>query len=111
MPGLFESVGASGRAEKPAFERIIFEPVIVPALSPVAAHHDPAAGRIEAGWSVDGEQVTYDVPVPEGAEGKLVLSPAYRHATVDGVPLAGTEEDARSLLAPGKHSITFRISR
>lgn len=109
---LFESVaGFRPDPEKPAFERIIFEPVIVPALSPVAAHHDSAAGRIEAGWSVDGEQVTYDVTVPEGAEGKLVLSPAYRHATVDGVPLAGTEEDARSLLAPGKHSITFRISR
>ena len=27
----------------------------------------PRAGRIEAGWTVDGDRVTYDIVVPDGA--------------------------------------------
>ena len=54
---------------------------------------------------------TYDIVVPEGASGTLVLSPDYRDIVVDGMQLnwSGTEK-ARSLLAPGRHSVTFRIS-
>ena len=96
----------------PGFRHIIFEPTIVPALSPVAARHDSAAGRIEAGWSVDGDKVAYDVLIPEGASGTLVLSPRYKDIAIDGEPLpwTGGEGKARSLLAPGKHKVTFRIS-
>jgi hypothetical protein len=41
----------------------------------------------------------------------LVLSPLYKDIVVDGMQLnwSGTEK-ARSLLAPGRHSVTFRIS-
>lgn len=97
--------------EAPGFRHILFEPVIIPSLSPVAAHHDSPAGRVEAAWSVAGDEVTYDVRVPDGAEGQLMLSRAYRHATVDGRPLSGGDEKARGLLAPGTHQIKFRISR
>ncbi len=95
----------------PGFQHIIFEPVIVPALAPVSAHHDSAAGRIEAGWTLEGDAVTYTVTVPEGARATLVLSPDYRDATIDGdaVETQGNEK-ARSLLAPGTHTAKFRIS-
>lgn len=98
---------------QPGFKHIFFEPTIIPALSPVAAAHDSPAGRIEAGWVVDGHKVTYDVTVPEGASGTVVLAANYTDAVVDGVPLAaaGNNEKARSLLAPGAHKITFRISK
>jgi alpha-L-rhamnosidase len=48
-----------------------------------------------------------------GARGTLLLAPSYRDAVVDGTPIAasGDHEKARSLLAPGTHTITFRISR
>ncbi len=97
----------------PGFKHIVFEPTVVPALSPVAAAHDSAAGRIEARWSVDGDAVTYEVTVPEGASGTLVLSPLYRDALVDGIAVSerGTDGKARSLLAPGQHIVTFRISK
>lgn len=111
---LFESV-AGFRPDPllPGFKHVIFEPTIVPALSPVAATHDSAAGRIEAGWQVDGDRVTYKITVPQGASGTLVLSPRYKDVAVDGAPLAwgGGEQEARSLLAPGAHTVTFRISR
>ncbi len=110
---LFEAVaGFRPDPSMPGFKHIIFEPTIIPSLSPVKADHDSLAGRIEAGWVVDGDKVTYDVLVPEGASGTLVLSPDYKDIVVDSMQLGwnGTEK-ARSLLAPGRHTVTFRISR
>lgn len=105
---LFEAVaGIRPDPEMPAFQRIIFEPIIIPALSPVSAHHDSIAGPIDARWSVDGEAVIYEVAVPEGAEGWLVLSPSYREAAIDGVSVVAA---TASRLAPGPHRITFRIA-
>ncbi|HEV7277815.1 MAG TPA: family 78 glycoside hydrolase catalytic domain [Devosiaceae bacterium] len=111
---LFESVaGFRPDPEQPAFKHILFEPTIIPALSPVAARHDSAAGRIEAAWTVEGDRVTYDITVPEGAKGTLLLAPQYTEIAVDGEALAasGGDEKARSLLAPGTRKVTFRISR
>ena len=97
--------------EKPAFAHVIFEPTIIPALSPVAATHDSPAGRIEAGWVVEGDRVAYDLLVPDGASGTLLLSPDYTDIAVDGAPLARADaENARLQLAPGRHQVTFRIS-
>ena len=110
---LFEGVaGFRPDPSLPGFRHIIFEPTIVPALSPVAASHDSAAGRIEAGWRVEGDRVAYELVVPEGASGTLVLPTYYTDIAIDGEPLAwtGGDEKARSLLAPGKHKVTFRIS-
>ena len=111
---LFEAVaGFRPDPENPGFKHIVFEPLIIPSLSPVAASHDSAAGRIEAKWSVAGDQVTYDIVVPDGARGTLVLAPQYQDIAVDGTPLAspGNQQKARGQLAPGAHKVTFRISR
>jgi alpha-L-rhamnosidase len=111
---LFEAVaGFRPDPENPGFKHVIYEPVILPALSPVAANHDAATGRIEASWSVDGDKVIYDLEVPAGATGTLVLAANYRDATLDGAPLAraANAEKTRSPLAPGSHKVTFRISR
>ena len=111
---LFESVAGFRPDEaEPGFKHVVYEPLIIPELAPVRAHHDSRAGRIEAAWTLEGDDVTYTVTVPANAKGTLVLNPTYKDATVDGKPLAtpGGHENARSLLAPGKHTITFRISR
>lgn len=110
---LFEAVaGFRPDPEVPGFEHIVFEPIIVTALSPVAAHHDSQAGRIEAAWQVAGDIVTYDLLVPDQARGSLILSADYQNIVVDGAPLqAPAGEKARCQLAPGRHQVTFRISR
>jgi alpha-L-rhamnosidase len=110
---LFE--GAAGMRPDPAipgFKHIIFEPAVIPALSPIAAHHDSAAGRIEAGWSVEGDRVTYTVAVPEGSSGTLVLAPYYRDIAVDGqgIGWTGGAEPTKHLLEAGRHTITFRMA-
>ena len=102
---LFEAVaGFRPDPEAPGFAHIVFEPLIIPELSPVKAHHDSRAGRIDAAWTVSGDSVTYTVTVPgRGAKGTLVLAPTYTDAAIDGKPLASPSgnEKARSLLAPG----------
>jgi len=111
---LFEGVaGFRPDPHVPGFRHVIFEPTIVPALSPIAAVHESTAGRIAAAWRVEGDKVTYDITVPAGASGTLVLPAHYRDIAVDGEPLAsaGGKEEARGLLAPGTHVVTFRISR
>jgi alpha-L-rhamnosidase len=110
---LFEAVaGFRPDPEKPGFKHIIFEPVIVPSLSPVAASHDSAAGRIEAHWSLIGDLVTYKVSVPAASAATLVLSFKYNDITINSAPVASAAgKETRSLLAPGTHVITFRISR
>ncbi|KKB11950.1 alpha-L-rhamnosidase [Devosia geojensis] len=108
---LFEAVaGFRPDPEQPGFKRIVFEPTIIAPLSPVLAHHDSPAGRIEAGWTLEGDKVDYRVSVPDGAEGLLVLAPDYREVVVDGTPLAAAATGkTTSRLGPGPHEISFRI--
>ena len=103
---LFESVaGFRPDPEEPGFMRIVFEPVIIPRLSPVAAQYDTVNGRVNAEWVVDGNEVAYTVSVPAGAQGRLVLSPDYSNLTVDGRKVLTGDVD----LSPGRHHIAFTI--
>ncbi len=107
---LFEGVaGLRPDPEQPGFRHIVFEPVIVPALSPVQAAHDCAHGRIEAGWTVDGGQVRYAVTVPAGCAGTLRLRPEYKDVRVDGRLLAA-EGGVQAELAAGVHEVLFRLA-
>ena len=109
---LFEAAaGLRPDPESPGFKHVIFEPVIIPALSPVSASHESAAGRIEARWSINDGVVTYEADVPEGAAGTLALSPKYHDIKINGTPFASAVgQKSRSPLAPGTYRITFRIS-
>ncbi|MCR6634473.1 alpha-L-rhamnosidase [Devosia sp.] len=109
---LFEAVaGFRPDPEAPGFERVVFEPIIIPSLSPVSAHHDSVAGRVAADWAIEGDTVTYTFTVPDRSEGKLVLSDRYFEISVDGRPLAAIEGGkARCQVAPGTHTARFRIN-
>jgi len=91
----------------PGFEHIIFEPVILDGLSPVAASHDSPAGTIKAGWTLDGEKVRYEIEVPTGSRGTVRLSPAYRDATLNGAAIAAGTDQA---LSSGRHVVTFNYT-
>jgi alpha-L-rhamnosidase len=88
----------------PGFQTIIFEPTILPELSPVKAHHESPRGMIRAEWTVDGGKVRYEVEVPEGAHGALRLAPDYRNIVVDG---AAWDGKGQYTLSPGRHAIDF----
>jgi alpha-L-rhamnosidase len=107
---LFEAAaGFRPNPEQPGFEHIIFEPLIIPALSPVAAWHEARTGRIEAGWRLDGDRVTYDFTVPQAARGLLVLAPGYGNATIDGQPVA-PGAGRRVPVGAGRHTATFTLA-
>jgi alpha-L-rhamnosidase len=93
-------------SKDPGFATVIYEPVIVPELSPVKAHHDSPRGRIAAKWTVDGEAVRYAFTVPASGKGRLVLKSEYRNAELDGRPVTGTLDG----IAPGEHVLTFTYS-
>lgn len=100
---LFESVaGFRPDAEDPGFGTIVFEPTIIPELSPVNATHDTRSGTIRAGWSTAGHRVRYEVTVPAGSRGVLRLGD-YRNIVVDGTAWDGGDRE----LSPGDHVITF----
>ena len=101
---LFEAVaGFRPDEEAPGFRHIIFEPTIIPELSPVNAHHEFTAGCIEASWTLDGDRVTYRIVVPSGASGTLMLDPSYTDAALDGAPLPPPrgQQKSHSPLASG----------
>ncbi len=99
---LLEGVaGFRPTADEPGFATIVFEPVIIPELSPVSAHHDSRRGTIRAGWTVEDGKVRYELTVPTGARGVLRLSAP--NITVDGTAWSGGERE----LAPGDHVVTF----
>lgn len=103
---LFEGLaGFRPDPDEPAFRHVIFEPLVVPALAPLKATHDSTAGRIEAGWQVDGDKVTYKVEIPEGAHGSLRLRACYSLSRIDGQ--AATASTAPITLGAGKHTIEF----
>lgn len=102
---LFEGVaGFQPDARDPGFATVIFAPTIIAELSPVAASHDSANGTIRAGWALDGNQVRYDIEVPQGARGVLRLPAEYRDVFVNGQP---HQSGADRELAAGPHHVTF----
>lgn len=103
---LFESVaGFRPDPENPSFEHITFQPTIIPQLAPVQAHHDSAAGRISAKWSIHNGIVRYSVNIPEGARGTFVADDTFTNIKINGVAAA---EGASTPLIAGHHEITFR---
>ena len=93
-------------AKDPAFKTVIFEPLILPELSPVKADHDSPAGTIRAEWSITGEAVRYEIEVPVASRGLLRLASTYRDATLDGQAITGRETP----LSAGKHVVTFNYT-
>ena len=101
---LFESVaGVAPDPAHPGFDGVLIAPQILPALSPVAAWHDCRHGRIEAGWVLDGDQVSYTVTLPAGCTGRLVPNPRHHDLTVNGAAATGQTRPS------GTHNITFRV--
>ncbi len=92
--------------EAPAFKTIIFEPTIIPELSPVKAYHESPAGLIRAEWVMDGEAVRYEIEIPEGSRGIVKLDGAYKDVAIDGAAHAAGD----ITLAAGSHVITFSYS-
>ncbi len=110
---LFEAVaGIRPDPDEPGFRHVLFEPAILPGLSPVKAHYDSVSGRIEAGWTATGDAVTYTVAVPDGARGTVILPRGSAEAALDGQAVAAADEGGISLeVDAGQHTISFRLAR
>jgi alpha-L-rhamnosidase len=106
---LFEGVaGIAPDAERPGFSRVRIDPVVLPALGKASAWHECGHGKVEAGWTLDGENVRYALTLPDGSEGLLLPSARRGNVAVDGqavdVPASGLP------LTAGRRVITFRMT-
>lgn len=111
---LFEDVaGLRPDEDEPGFRHVLFEPTIMRALSPVSAAHDSAAGRIEAGWWIEGDVVTWETVVPQGAHGTLIVPTGAQNVILNGKPAAPTTVDGKLRLAvgSGRHTVTFAVAQ
>ncbi len=91
----------------PGFDVVTLDPLILPALSPVAAWHDCRHGRIEAGWVLEGDTVTYTRHPAAGRTRPSAAEPATAATcTIDGTARHGPKP---ACWPPGTHTITFRI--
>lgn len=109
---LFESVaGIRPDPESPAFRHILIEPAILPALAPVKARHESAAGPISVEWTLENGLVDYRVEIPAGSTATLIPSPRYQDVVVDGTPIGrGAKGKAANVeLAAGQHRILFKL--
>jgi alpha-L-rhamnosidase len=105
---LFEAVaGFRPDPEDPGFATVIFEPTIIPDLSPVSAEHLSPRGPIRAGWTVEGGAVRYEVEVPQTSKGVLRLPNGANNIHVDGAAWDGQGDRA---LAAGSHVIEFQYT-
>jgi alpha-L-rhamnosidase len=107
---LFEAVAGLRPDEKePGFSHVIFEPAIIPSLSPVKAAHDSAAGRIEAEWQLEQGKVRYAILVPDGARGTVVLPADATEIEIDGIAKAADGKIGIAV-GSGRHIATFRLA-
>lgn len=105
---LFEGVaGVAPVAERPGFAEVTLDPLILPALSPVQAWHDCRHGRIEAGWMLDGQSVTYTITLPEGCTGRLKARDTRLNLRIDGQNVLVPEEGTP--IGAGSHVITYDL--
>ncbi|MBW9055909.1 alpha-L-rhamnosidase [Rhizobium mesosinicum] len=104
---LFEDVaGIKPLEDKPGFEEVVFDPAILPALSPVSAWHDTRFGRIEAGWTLEEGFVTCRLVLPPGVAARLHGRSDRKALKANG---ATVEQGQDLRLAAGEHKITFSI--
>ncbi|MCC5974686.1 MAG: family 78 glycoside hydrolase catalytic domain [Rubellimicrobium sp.] len=100
---LFEAVaGMAPDPDHPGFAGIILDPVIIPALSPVAATHQSLRGPVAAGWVLEGDTVTYTVSIPDGVTARMAARP--------GLTVNGTAQSGPVTLTAGTHVMTFHQS-
>ena len=105
---LFEGVaGVAPTATAPGFDEVTLDPLILPSLSPVQAWHNCRHGRIEAGWTLDGNSVTYTVTLPLGCTGRLIARDSRLNLRIDGQTVTVPAEG--SPLGAGHHVMTFDL--
>lgn len=68
-----DAAGINIDESKPAFEHIVFRPVITDRLDYVKASIDSRKGEVKAGWKRENGKVTYEVTVPESCTATVIF--------------------------------------
>ncbi len=106
--------GIQADPQAPGFEQIVIAPEFHAELSPLRASHDTRYGNIEAGWNIDGDQVTYNFTTPPGTRARLKLPANAADITIDRRKLdleeAGKAHGEGLPVEPGSRTVTLRLA-
>jgi len=81
----------------PGFARVTLMPRVVSALEWVRATHRAPAGTIGSAWRRDGDQVVFEIELPAGTPGRILVPGASAETvTVNGVPAAPRESGSNA---------------
>ena len=84
------SLGIERDESQPGYKHIILQPTFGGTLSYAKGHYDSVYGRIASGWTLDGDDFTYDVTIPANTTATLYL-PSNADIYESGKPLAEAE--------------------
>ena len=111
LAGIHPYVGEAG------WDQLTLKPGVEAPLDYVAATHESPRGTVRSAWrkTADG-RVAYEVTLPAGVEGLLVLPKGAKDVRLGGQPIDGvasakptTGEGQRWLLASGEYEIAFTL--
>lgn len=92
----------------PGFQRIIFKPDLQCGLESARADYESVRGRIVSDWKIEKGNIVYDIMVPPGCEGKVMLPASAKIvAPTDAVPQA--QEGGKAVYQTGSGQFRFKV--
>ncbi len=99
--------GIDQTAESVAYQELLLRPLPGGTLTWARAEQETARGRVECGWSLDGDAVTVTVTVPPGATAVLEVPTT----DPDSVRIGDQPSGATVRLTSGHHVVTATFSK
>jgi len=104
---IFENiVGVSSDENNPGFKNIIIEPMIIPSFCPISFKHESKNGLINVKINIENEIVVYDIEIPKGTSGKLILS-KYKNIKVNNI----NQNTDVLIINEGRNIINFSLPK
>tara|TARA_B100000963_G_scaffold14809_2_gene11362 strand:+ start:2887 stop:5415 length:2529 start_codon:yes stop_codon:yes gene_type:complete len=104
---IFENiVGVSSDENNPGFKNIIIEPMIIPSFCPISFKHESKNGLISVKINIENEIVVYDIEIPKGTSGKLILS-KYKNIKVNNI----NQNTDVLIINEGRNIINFSLPK
>lgn len=113
------SLGIERDEDQPAYKHIILQPTFGGTLTYAKGHYDSIYGRISSGWTLDGNDFTYDVTIPANTTATLYLpsnAEIYESGKpveqAEGVQIVGEQKEEGKIimeLGSGTYSFSTKV--
>jgi alpha-L-rhamnosidase len=92
----------------PGFKRIVFKPDLACGLESASADYESVRGRIVSDWKIENGRIVYDILVPPGCEGKVLLPASADIVSPPDATRKG-QENGHAVFLTGSGKFRFEI--